>query len=470
MGGVGGGGADNSGWRNSWPAVKNFSCRLVINQLIVELKWHIWRDERRSAGIKRPVRLSRTVTTRQVQLKYTLNPFRAHFTALQWGALEGNALTNQNSSNTTFLPLVQRVHGWQQQVEPNYENQPSPQLFHVLVTAQWLVTFWDVNDPTLSDLCSVMAFLHSGSRSRWWGARFRHFEDVAGTRRSFLLGGSPPASLHLPWRREGTKNINMLPIFHLSELVDVPTLQRLGVCIFRAATLFSVMLTLCSSECLCVWFRNSCQLHFQLKHDQMCLYDFSARCCQTASKLNWAPEKREKKMWKNTMSCCSIKLKQRLHIHRGESHKREFHGAELTLGGFVRGMGGGGGGTHGLSAQREVDIFTRHAGVEVWMPAGGHIRGVCVCFWVESKDGRFTAIEMKMEGAGLLIPRTKKRLWEDTASLGGVRQHLIRFTDRFDVSLSACLPFSYSGLTRCVCPTCRVGSTAANGLNYMEVS
>lgn len=139
-------------------------------------------------------------------------------------------------------------------------------------------------------------------------------------------------STHQRWK-EGTKNINTLSIFHLSRLVECTDLggapEWLWVCIFQSSYfIFTVILTLCGSECLYVWCRNCCQLHFQLKHDQTCLYDFSARCCQTESKLNWAPEKKKKKeMWKNTMSCRSIKLKQRLHIHSGESHKREFHGA-----------------------------------------------------------------------------------------------------------------------------------------------
>lgn len=130
------------------------------------------------------------------------------------------------------------------------------------------------------------------------------------------------------WKK-GTKNINMLSIFHL-DLWSVLTLDghQSGFESVFFSPAFTVILTLCGSECLYVWWRNCCQLHFQLKHDQMRLYDFSARCCQTESKLNWAPEKKkEKKMWKNTMSCRTIKLKQRLHIHSGESHKREFHGA-----------------------------------------------------------------------------------------------------------------------------------------------
>lgn len=59
----------------------------------------------------------------------------------------------------------------------------------------------------------------------------------------------------------------------------------------------------------------------------------------------------------------------------------------------------------GLSAQK-VDIFTRQAEAEVWNTR----RGVSVVsvsvYESKAKMVRFTTIEVRMEGAGLLILRT----------------------------------------------------------------
>ncbi len=81
------------------------------------------------------------------------------------------------------------------------------------------------------------------------------------------------------------------------------------------------------------------------------------------------------------MSCSSRELRQRLHIHSGESHERQFHGAWLTLEGFNREKWG-------------CVVRRRLVWSERWIylpdkpewrckiPAGGHISGVCLCFWV----------------------------------------------------------------------------------------
>lgn len=119
----------------------------------------------------------------------------------------------------------------------------------------------------------------------------------------------------------------------------------------------------------------------------------------------WLSSKKKKNfLLKYTMSCSSTEMKQRLHIHSGESHKREFHGAWLTLKGFVRGRMGWrcrrGPAAHLL---KEVDIFTRQAGVEVWNAWRGSHLSVCGS---KAKVYRFTVIEGEDRGAGLLILRT----------------------------------------------------------------
>lgn len=70
----------------------------------------------------------------------------------------------------------------------------------------------------------------------------------------------------------------------------------------------------------------------------------------------------------------------------GKSHERHFHGAWLTPRGFCQ---------RGMRARRERQLVCSRRWIYLpdkleWrceIPAGGHISSVCLCFWVEGKDG-----------------------------------------------------------------------------------
>lgn len=88
------------------------------------------------------------------------------------------------------------------------------------------------------------------------------------------------------------------------------------------------------------------------------------------------------------------RAEERLHIHSGKSHKREFHGAWLTLGGFVRETWGwwGVGETVGLSAQRGGYIYQTSWSGGVKHPPGATSAVSVSVSGSKAKIERFTAM------------------------------------------------------------------------------
>lgn len=165
-------------------------------------------------------------------------------------------------------------------------------------------------------------------------------------------------------------------------------------------------------------------------------------------------------MRKNTMHCSSTELKQRLHIHNGESHERQFHGAWLTLGGFVREGWGCRGERQPVCSKKWIYLPDKLE----WrceIPAGGHTSDVCL-FLGRRQRWRFTTIQVRMEEAGywswgrfeVNTVKDETWLWGDILCLQGESQHLLRLQQEFGVSLCACFIFLSVSLSNCLMSTC----------------
>ncbi len=103
------------------------------------------------------------------------------------------------------------------------------------------------------------------------------------------------------------------------------------------------------------------------------------------------------------MSCSSREQRQRLHIHSGESHERQFHGAWLTLGGFNREGWGLEGGRRLVWSEGWIYL----PDMLEWrreIPAGGHISVSVSVSGSNAKMERFRTIEGEGGGGGVIDP------------------------------------------------------------------